>query len=40
MYKGNYKKIEIIKENIVYEYKYCEFYNDDCIFPSGKMGNI
>lgn len=41
MYKGNYKngEIEIINEKIVYENKFCEFYNDDCMFPSGKSGN-
>lgn len=41
MYKGNYKKgeIEIINEQKVYENRFCEFFNDDCMFPSGLSGN-
>lgn len=41
MYKGNHKKgeIEIKNEVKVYENKFCEFFNDECIFPSGALGN-
>lgn len=41
MYKGNHKKgeIEILKELKVYENKFCEFFNDECLFPSGMVGN-
>ena len=41
MYKGNYKngEIEIINEKKVYENKFCEFFDDACMFPSGLSGN-
>ena len=41
MYKGNHKsgEIEITKELKVYENKFCEFFNDEVIFPSGFQGN-
>ena len=41
MYKGDYKKgeIEIVTEKKVYENKFCELFNDDCIFPSGLFGS-
>ena len=41
MYKGNHcnGEIEIKKEIMIYENKFCEFYNDECIFPSNATGN-
>ena len=41
MYIGDHNKgeIEITNELKVYENKYCEFYNDECLFPSGAQGN-
>ena len=41
MYLGNVKKgeIELTKENLIYENKYCKFYNDNVVFPSGVSGN-
>lgn len=41
MYKGNHQKgeIEITSELKVYENRFCEFFNDECIFPSGAQGN-
>ena len=41
MYKGDSSKgeIEIIKENKVFENKFCEFFDDDVKFPSGAKGN-
>lgn len=39
-YLGDHKKgeIEIIKENLIFKNEYCEFYNDDVVFPSGIKG--
>ena len=40
MYKGDHKKgeIEITKEVKVYENRFCEFYDDEVVFPNGKEG--
>jgi hypothetical protein len=42
MYKGNHQngEIEIIKEVKVYENRFCDFYNDEVLFPSGSSGNF
>ncbi|MBE5738711.1 MAG: NUDIX hydrolase [Clostridiales bacterium] len=42
MYKGDSKKgeIEIVKEVKVFENRFCEFFNDDVLFPSGASGNF
>ncbi len=40
MYKGNHNKgeIEILNEKIIFDNKYCSFYNDDVIFPQKNVG--
>ncbi len=42
MYKGDSKKgeIEITKEVKVFENRFCEFFNDEVLFPSGASGNF
>ena len=42
MYKGDHTKgeIEIIKENRVYENRFCEFFDDKVKFPSGAEGSF
>lgn len=42
MYKGDSKKgeIELTKEVKVFENRFCEFFNDEVLFPSGARGNF
>lgn len=42
MYKGDHNKgeIELVKQVKVYENKFCEFFDDNVIFPSGAKGNF
>jgi len=42
MYKGNHKngEIEITKELKVYENRFCEFFDDEVVFPSGATGKF
>lgn len=42
MYKGDHTKgeIEIIEENMVYQNKFCKFFDDKVKFPSGANGTF
>ena len=46
LYKGNHKngEVELVKDNqeedIVYSNKFCKFYNDEVVFPSGAQGKF
>lgn len=42
MYKGDHNKgeIEIVKENKVFENRFCEFFDDKVKFPSGADGTF
>lgn len=42
MKKGDHNsgEIEIVEENKVYENRFCEFFDDDVIFPSGAKGKF